>query len=131
MKKFLLLTMLLVAYLFAYEPEDLSPTYNKCVIASDGASQKLITCANEENVFQKKEMQEHYQLLLKRLKSQEKKKQLEESQKKWQTFVKAKCEFHDGISGQIWDKINVAQCFMEEANLRSQELKLIADRLKK
>lgn len=131
MKKFLVPALLFSASLFAYEPEDLSQTYQKCVIASDGATQKLISCANEESNFQKKEMQEHYQLLLKRLTSTEKKKKLEDSQKKWDAFVKAKCEFHDGISGQIWDNINKAQCFMEEAYLRSQELKLIADRLKK
>lgn len=103
---------------------NLSPSYNSCMNKAT-STLDLMTCIQTEYDIQDRRLNEHYKALIKTL-GEERKKQLQETQRLWLKYVEANCGFYNNPNGGSAHRVMAADCAVQERARRATELSDLA-----
>lgn len=98
----------------------LSPTYAPCMSKATATSE-LMACIQAEFLIQDRRLNEHYKNLMGRL-EEDRRKQLQETQRLWLKYIEANCSFYHPPHGGSAHRVMAADCAVQERARRATEL---------
>jgi uncharacterized protein YecT (DUF1311 family) len=98
----------------------LSPSYNTCMKKAV-STLDLMACIQTEYDLQDRRLNDNYKALMSRLED-DRKKQLQETQRLWLKYVEANCGFYNNPNGGSAHRVMAADCLVQERARRATEL---------
>lgn len=98
----------------------LSPSYNICMKKAV-STLDLMSCIQTEYDVQDRRLNDNYKALMKNL-DEDRKKQLQETQRLWLKYVEANCGFYNNPNGGSAHRVMAADCTVQERARRATEL---------
>jgi uncharacterized protein YecT (DUF1311 family) len=101
------------------------PQYERCVGASGGKTNELLTCNAEEEKYQESRLNSIYQNLLAE-QGADAQDRTRQAERDWVTYRDKKCDIHD-FGGGTADDINRTSCMVRETTAQADKLQVQLD----
>ena len=120
-------TVLMSVALLAHAGNDsgLSQSYSRCIAKAGGVDPEVSKCMSTEYTLQDRRLNASYKSLMAKL-SEERKKQLQETQRLWLKYVEANCDFYYDPNGGTAARAMSSECAVKARAQRAQELEDLA-----
>ena len=102
----------------------LSPTYSACMKKAL-STMDLMACIQEEFSIQDRRLNDNYKKLMAML-DDNRKKQLQETQRLWIKYTEANCNFYHNPNGGSAHRVMAGDCTVQERGRRATELEELA-----
>ena len=103
----------------------LSQSYSQCIAKAGGVDPEVSKCMSTEYTLQDRRLNASYKSLMAKL-SEERKKQLQETQRLWLKYVEANCDFYYDPNGGTAARAMSSECAVKARAQRAQELEDLA-----
>jgi len=98
------------------------PQYERCVSASGGKTNELLTCNAEEDKYQENRLNSIYQTLL-AAQGADAQDRTRQAERDWLAYRDKKCDIHD-FGGGTADDINRTSCMVQETTAQADKLQI-------
>ena len=116
-----LILVSLVSLARADESAGLSANYSKCLARAGAVDPAVAECMSAEYALQDRRLNANYKALMAKL-SDERKKQLQETQRLWLKYVEANCNFYYDPNGGTAARMMANECSVKARAQRALEL---------
>lgn len=109
----------------ADESAGLSTSYSKCLTKAGAVDPAVSECMSAEFALQDRRLNANYKALMAKL-GDERKKQLQETQRLWLKYIEANCDFYYAPNGGTAARMMAHECSVKARAQRARELEELA-----